>query len=68
MMKQSTLVFKELKNVKRSSTVLSPSTSKDLINSAKDIRNRSTKQIDTANFIEVVLCLSLEQKLEDKEH
>ena len=55
-MKQSSLVFKDLKNVKRSSTMLSHSIGKDLINSAKDIKNvRSTKQIDITTFMEVLL-------------
>ena len=44
-----------MKNVKRHTTILSHSASKDLINSAKEIKNRSTKQIDVANFMEVRL-------------
>ena len=56
-MKQSSLVFKDLKNLKRSSTILSHSIGKDIINSAKDIKNvRSTKQIDVTTFMEVLIC------------
>ena len=52
MIKQSNLVFKEIRNLKRNTTVLSHSTSKDIMGSAKDIRNaRSHKQIDVHNFL-----------------
>ena len=54
MIKPSNLVFRDIRNVKRTTTVLSHSMSKDLIMSAKDIKNvRSTKQIDITNFMEV---------------
>ncbi len=54
MIKQSNLVFKDLKNLRRSTAMLSHSTSKDMITSAIDIKNvRSTKQIDITNFMEV---------------
>jgi hypothetical protein len=54
MIKSSNMIFREMKNMKRNTTILSHSASKDLINSAKDIKNsRSTKQIDIANFMEV---------------
>lgn len=54
MIKQSNLVFKDLKNLRRSTALLSRSASKDIINSAKDIKNvRSTKQIDITSFMEV---------------
>ncbi len=56
MLKQSNLIFKELKNVKRSTAFLSHSMSKDIITSSKDIRNtRSTKQIDITSYMEVIL-------------
>lgn len=56
MLKQSNLIFKELKNVKRSTAFLSHSMSKDIITSSKDIRNtRSTKQIDITSYMEVTL-------------
>lgn len=54
MIKQSNLVFKDLKNLRRSTALLSRSASKDITLSAKDIKNvRSTKQIDITNFMEV---------------
>jgi len=55
MIKSSNMIFRDMKNVKRHTTILSHSASKDLINSAKEIKNRSTKQIDVANFMEVRL-------------
>lgn len=52
MIKQSHLIFKDLKNIRRSTAMLSHSTSKDMIASSKDIRNvRSTKQIDVTTYI-----------------
>ena len=55
MIKQSNLVFKDIRNMKRNTTVLSHSTNKDVMGSAKDIRNvRSHKQIDVHNFLEVI--------------
>ena len=42
--------------MKRNTTVMNHSASKDLISSAKDIKHaRSHKQIDVANFLEVAL-------------
>lgn len=51
------MIFREMKNIKRNTTILSHSANKDLINSAKQIKNaRSSKQIDIANFMEVLKC------------
>lgn len=52
MIKQSNLIFKDLKNIRRSTAMLSHSTSKDMITSSKDIRGvRSTKQIDLTSYM-----------------
>ena len=59
MIKPSSFVFREIRNMKRNTTVMNHSASKDLISSAKDIKHaRSHKQIDVANFMEVALLLS----------
>lgn len=61
MIKSSNMIFKDMKNMKRHTTILSHSASKDLINSAKDIKNsRSHKQIDITSFMEVTISPILE--------
>jgi hypothetical protein len=54
MIKNSAILFKDIRNMKRNNTMLSYSTSKNIITSAKELSKvRSTKQIDITAFMEV---------------
>ena len=59
MIKNSAVLFKEVRSMKRNQTMLSYSTAKDIITSAKELKKvRSTKQIDINTFMEVHLSVT----------
>lgn len=68
MIKNSAIVFRDIRNMRRNQTSVAHGASKDLIASAKDLKKaRSSQQIDLTSYLEVHPP-NAEQEREDKRY